>query len=381
MNQTIQAMRIKSLLLAIMLLCINAAFAAPFQNVEKILTQPDGTKLYCFASGDEFYNRLHDAEGFTIVQAENGYFVYASADSKGSVTATTYVAGKVDPKSLGLKPNIMISQEEYQKRRKMMEVPEVRDAKNLNHGVYNNLVIFIKFKGDGEFKTTQTQIDSMFNYDGYYDISMNNYFKKATYNQLSMKSYCFPIADGDRVLAYEDIYPRNYYQPYNETTNPEGYTDQAEREFPLLKRAVEFVADQVPADLDIDRDNDGHIDNVIFVVKGNVGDWSDLLWPHMWSMYGEDAYINGKKVGTFNFQLETSTYFSVSTLCHEMSHSLGFPDLYHYNAASEHLSPAGPWDLMCGNANPPQHSSVYMKYNTELGLTKCLRLKNMEHIP
>ena len=93
-------MRIKSLLLAIMLLCINAAFAAPFQNVEKILTQPDGTKLYCFASGDEFYNRLHDAEGFTIVQAENGYFVYASADSKGSVTATTYVAGKVDPKSL-----------------------------------------------------------------------------------------------------------------------------------------------------------------------------------------------------------------------------------------------------------------------------------------
>lgn len=355
-------MRIKSLLIAIMLLCVTAVFAAPFQNVEKVLTQPNGTKLYCFASGDEFYSRLHDAEGYTIVQAENGYFVYAAADSKGSVMATTHIAGKVNPKSLGLKPNIMISQEEYQKRRKMMEVPEVRNEEGLNHGVYNNLVIFIKFKGDGEFKTTQTEIDSMFNYDGYYDISMNNYFKKATYNQLSMKSYCYPIADGDRVLAYEDIYPRNYYQPYNPTTNPEGYTDQAEREFPLLKRAVEYVADQVPADLEIDRDGDGFIDNVIFVVKGNVGDWSDLLWPHMWSMYGEEAYINGKRVGTFNFQLETSSYFSVSTLCHEMSHSLGFPDLYHYNTISDHLSPAGPWDLMCGNANPPQHSGTYMKY-------------------
>ena len=368
-------MRIKSLLLAIMLLCMSVTFAAPFQNVEKILTQPDGTKLYCFASGDEFYNRLHDAEGFTIVQAENGYFVYATTDSKGGLTATNYVAGKVDPKSLGLKPNIMISQEEYQKRRKMMEVPEMRNAKNLNHGVYNNLVIFIKFKGDGEFKTTQTQIDSMFNYDGYYDISMNNYFKKATYNQLSMKSYCYPLADGDRVLAYEDIYPKNYYQPYNPTTNPDGYTNQAEREFPLLKRAVEFVADQVPADLDIDRDGDGYIDNVIFVVKGNEGDWSDLLWPHMWSMYGEEAYINGKRVGTFNFQLETSTYFSVSTLCHEMSHSLGFPDLYHYNSESDHLSPAGPWDLMCGNASPPQHSSVYMKYKYGTWIDKVPEIK------
>ena len=355
-------MRLKTLLITLMFLCVTNIFAAPFQNVEKVLTQPDGTKLYCFASGDEFYSRLHDAEGYTIVQAENGYFVYATADSKGAITATSHIAGKANPKALGLKPNIMISQEDYQKRRKMMEVPEVKDAKNLNHGVYNNLVIFIKFKGDGEFKTTQTEIDSMFNYDGYYDISMNNYFKKATYNQLSMKSYCYPIADGDRVLAYEDIYPRNYYQPYNATTNPDGYTNQAEREFPLLKRAVEFVADQVPEDLNIDRNNDGEIDNVIFVVKGNVGDWSDLLWPHMWSMYGEDAYINGKRVGTFNFQLETSTYFSVSTLCHEMSHSLGFPDLYHYNSSTDHLSPAGPWDLMCGNAQPPQHSGTYMKY-------------------
>lgn len=357
-------MRIKSLLIAIMLLCVTAASAAPFKNVERILTQPDGSKLYCFASGDEFYNRLHDSDGFTIVQAENGYFVYATADSKGAIMATNHIAGKADPKALGLKPNIVISQEEYQRKRDLMKAHAVGDAKNLNHGVYNNIVIFIKFKGDGEFKTTKTEIDSMFNYNGYYDISMNNYFAKATYNQLSMMSYCYPAADGDKLLAYEDIYERNYYRPYNETTNPIGYLEEerADREFALLKRAVEYIADEVPADLEIDRDNDGKVDNVVFVVKGNVGDWSDLLWPHMWSLYGEDAYINGKRVYTFNFQLETSSYFSVSTLCHEMSHSLGFPDLYHYNTISDHLSPAGPWDLMCGNANPPQHSGTYMKY-------------------
>lgn len=365
-NKKVNQMRIKSLLTTLFLLIISSIkiFAAPLYNVERILTQPDGSKLYCFISGDEFYNRLHDANGFTIVQADNGYFVYADMDRNGKIVATQHVAGKADPKMLGLQPNIMISQEEYLQRRKAKEVPalETKDVKNLNHGMYNNLIVYIKFQGDEDMTTTKTEIDSMFNNDGYYDISMNNYFKKATYNQLSMRSYSFPEPEGDKIIAYEDIYPRNYYQPYNPTTNPEGYHDQAEREFPLLKRAIESIADQVPDTLDIDRNNDGMVDNVIFVVKGNVGDWSDLLWPHMWSLIGEEAYIHGKRVWTFNFQLETSSNFSVSTLCHEMSHSLGFPDLYHYLPEYDNLSPSGSWDIMCSNSNPPQHTATYMKY-------------------
>lgn len=352
------------LLILTLLLNITLTFAAPFQNVEKILTQPDGSKLHCYASGDEFYNRLHDKNGFTIVQAENGYFVYATTNSNGEIIATQHIAGKSDPKALGLKPNITISRQEYLKKRDRMKITQTRNNISLNHGVYNNLVVFIKFKGDDDFRTTQTEIDSMFNHNGYYDISMNNYYKKATYNQLSMVSYCYPKADGDKVLAYEDIYPRKYYTPYNATTNPEGYKEEerGEREFALLKRAIEYIADEVPDTLNIDRNYDGNIDNVIFVVKGNTGDWSDLLWPHMWELHGEDVFIHNKRVMSFNFQLETSTYFTVSTLCHEMAHSLGFPDLYHYDEYFKLLSPTGPWDLMCTNSQPPQHTATYMKY-------------------
>ena len=109
-------MRIRLLLLAMLLLGLTTIFAAPFQNIKKILRQPDGTELHCFASGDEFYSRLHDAEGYTIVQADNGFFVYATTGARGNVIPTQYVAGTSDPESLGLKPNIMISQEEYQKK-------------------------------------------------------------------------------------------------------------------------------------------------------------------------------------------------------------------------------------------------------------------------
>ena len=357
-------MKIKLLSTILLLLCLTAVTAAPFKNVERILTQPDGTILHCYASGDEFYNRLHDINGYTIVQAENGYFVYATTDAQGKIVATQHVAGKSDPKSLGLEPNISISRKEYLQKRDRMRVSKNRDLSKLNHGVYNNIVVFIKFKNDADLGISYTKIDSMFNHNGYYDISMNNYYKKATYNQLSMVSYCYPKADGDKILAYEDVYPRRYYMPYNATTNPDGYkeNERGPREFDLLKRAIEYIAPEVPKSLNIDRNNDGLVDNVIFVVKGNAGDWSDLLWPHMWELRGEDVYINEKRVMNFNFQLESSTFFTVSTLCHEMAHSLGFPDLYHYEPQYDHLSPAGPWDLMSNNSQPPQHTGTYMKY-------------------
>lgn len=357
-------MKFKLLLTSLLVFCFITINAAPFKNVEKILIQPDGTELHCYASGDEFYSRLHDKDGYTIIQAESGYFVYATKNDQGEIIATQHIAGKSDPKSLGLVPNIKISQKDYFKRRDNMKTTPMRDHSGLNHGVYNNLVVFIKFQGDTDLKTTQAKIDSMFNNNGYYDISMNNYFRKATYDQLAMKSFCYPKADGNKVIAYEDIYPRNYYRPYNANSNPDGYQpeERGPREFALLKRAIEYIAPEVPDTLNLDRNNDGLIDNVIFVVKGNVSDWSDLLWPHMWEMHGEEAYIHNKRVGSFNFQLETSTYFTVSTLCHEMAHSLGFPDLYHYEENYDHLSPTGPWDLMCNNSNPPQHSTAYMKY-------------------
>jgi len=104
------------------------------------------------------------------------------------------------------------------------------------------------------------------------------------------------------------------------------------------------------------------VDNVVFVVRGGVGEWASLLWPHRWCLYNEYASINGLRVWDFNFQLADATsYFNTSVLCHEMNHSLGAPDLYHYYEGTD-LSPVGRWDLMEQTANPPQNMGAYMKY-------------------
>ncbi|MBR6272832.1 MAG: T9SS type A sorting domain-containing protein, partial [Bacteroidales bacterium] len=101
------------------------------------------------------------------------------------------------------------------------------------------------------------------------------------------------------------------------------------------------------------------VDNVVFVIKGEPGEWSSLLWPHRWCIYDRYVPLHDLQVFDFNLQLEQGGYFNVSTLCHEMFHSLSAPDLYHY---SDGIDPVGPWDLMCGTTEPPQQTNTYMKY-------------------
>ena len=353
------------LILALVLGAFQWAFSAPLKNIPVRLTQPDGQVIECFASGDEFYNYVHDANGFTFAKDKDGYYCYAMRDTRGEVVASPYRVNSIDPASVGLQPYVKISEKEYLQRRHERE-QYIQPAKKpsdreLNHGRYNNLVVFIRFAGDTYHTTTFSTVDSMFNANNYESVSMHNYFHHASYNQLDLHSYFYPEPDGETILSYEDDYPKEYYMPYDPVTNPLGYQDgeTAEREFSLLERAIYYVADQVSDTLDLDYNNDGNVDNVVFVIKGEPGEWASLLWPHRWSIYDRYVWLNGLRVLDFNLQLEIGDYFNVSTLCHEMNHSLGAPDLYHYNGGPDAV---GGWDLMCSNASPPQHMGTYMKY-------------------
>ena len=350
---------------ALVLSAFQWTFAAPLKNIPVRLTQPDGQVIECFASGDEFYNYVHDANGFTIVKGEGGYYCYAMHDSQGKVVASSYRVNSVDPAEVGLQPYVKISEQEYLQRRHEREQhikPIKRPAnRELNHGRYNNLVVFIRFAGDTYHSTPFSTVDSMFNASNYESISLHNYYHHTSYNQLDLVSYFYPEPDGQTILSYEDIYPKEYYMPFDPVTNPMGYHDgeTADREFSMLERAIYYVADQVPDTLDLDYNDDGMVDNVVFVIKGEPGEWASLLWPHRWCIYDREVWLNELRVFDFNLQLEIGGYFNVSTLCHEMFHSLGAPDLYHYSGG---IDPVGSWDLMCGTTEPPQQTSTYMKY-------------------
>lgn len=358
----------KILLLLMLLVAVISLQAAWLTNMPVTVQQPDGRNLSLLASGDEFHNWLHDKDGYTIIQNQKtGYYTYAT-QSGSKVAASNWVVGNMNPAALGIPKNVNISEQEYKlKRQRFESLVNVRDTgKAPSTGTIENIVIFIRFAAEPEFQDSISMYDNWFNNSTPGSSSMLNFFHEMSYNQLTINSHFYPIQDQLYVLSYQDAQPRAYYEPRS-YENPMGYTggddgdERVEREQTLLKNAAEAVASQIPADLNIDGDNDGNIDNVCFIVRGGATGWASLLWPHRWVLYNQDAYINGKKVWDFNFQLQTFLQSqNTSVLCHEMFHSVGAPDLYRYT--NTQIDPIGAWDLMATNQNPPQHTSAYMKF-------------------
>jgi len=343
------------------------ANAAYLKDIPRTLIQPNGDTLHCYASGDEFYNYLHNKEGYTIIQNNEGYYMYAMYDGD-QIVPSQFIAGTVNPADVGLQPNVTISTAEYQARRAVwFNYEDISRSKTpgKNHGTLNNLVVFIRFADETNITAPLSIFSNIFNNQTPGYNSMINYFHTASYGHLTIPSSFYPEPDGNLVLSYQDDYPRSYYQPYNATTNPNGYqggdndTARTHREHRLLRKAIEYIASMVPPELNIDYDNDGFVDNVCFMIKGDNDGWANLLWPHRWALYSEYAYIHGKRVWDYNFLLEGG-YFNNAVLCHEMQHTLSYPDFYHYYYGG---SPCGNWDIMEANPDPPQQSGAYAKRN------------------
>jgi len=342
------------------------AGAAYLRNVPQTLRQPDGKVFRCLASGDEFYNWLHDENGYVIIQdPDTGFYVYA-VKVNGDLLPSRYVAGRANPKRVGLEKDIRISPERLAERMRGFSLTfappdEIQAAPKV--GTINNIAIFIRFSDESEFGDPYSTYESLFNSAVPGHNSMHNYFEEVSYYCLAIDTTFYPTGSGPFVASYQDSNPRAYYKPYNEVTNPIGYqggdygAERTQREHTLLKNAVDAVASQVPSELNVDENSDGLVDNVCFIIRGSPTGWASLLWPHKWSLTSYTVYVNSKRVDTYNFQLES--WMPVGVLCHEMFHSLGSPDLYHYDFDGFH--PVEEWDLMGSTPEPPQHTGAYMK--------------------
>jgi M6 family metalloprotease-like protein len=363
MRGFMSARRKTLIVVSLLLACVLQA--APLRFYPQTLSQPNGQVIHCFASGDEFHNWLHDGKNYTILQnPTSGYYVYANIVG-GKLSATEYVVGKVDPAMAGLSPGLNLPADIVRKKRtSILESAPQNMGLAPQKGTINNLVVFIRFSGDAEYTEAISTYDKMFNGTGVGDNSMGAYFKEVSYNKLNVSSTFYPTPS-TTVVSYQDSHPRSYFIPYL-TTNTDGYTDDADRqtrEHTLLLNAVNAIAAAVPTSLNIDSDNDGLADNVCFIVAGDVTAWSTLLWPHRWSLSSVTAKINGKRVWDYNFQIQknlANLSYGQGTLCHEMFHSIGAPDLYHY--IDNGITSAGPWDVMDGTSNPAQHMTAYMKW-------------------
>ena len=230
-----------------------------------------------------------------------------------------------------------------------------------------NLAIFIRFADDEEFTESFGTINQMFNDTTPYGISVYNYYNVMTYGKINYHTVYTNNIHDTAIISFQDSHPRGYYQPQR-PNNPEGYSGSGTarlRERELLTSVIEYVDSLhlVDDNINLDGNNDGKIDNISFIIKGDVDNWEDLLWPHMdffLQLPTSPVGINGKLLNAYNFEFANSSYyFTASTFCHEMGHSLGLPDLYHYYNYP-YIYPVFYWDIM--GQNDMQQVSAIIKY-------------------
>jgi len=319
--------------------------------------QPDGTKLSLFVTGDEYYRRVHDERDFTILlDPQTGFAVYAVPEN-GDIRPSQHIVGTVDPATLGIQPKLFSSNPNPERRyREQLALASQHRATPT--GTINNIVCFVRFSDQTEFPTATpySWYNNIFNSTT--QQSLADFYDEVSSGQLDVNTYLYRNSGGN-VLSVQVSHSRGYYSPYNATTNPGGYTTDAQattREWSLMGELCGLVDPLVPNTIDLDTDDDGVNDALTFIIRGGVDDWADILWPaHVW-WSGAVGTINGIDIWHYVKNFEGA--LGASVICHEMGHMIGFPDLYRYD--NDWIEPVGQWSLMAhDNA---QHELAYEKW-------------------
>ena len=348
---------IVTVLLIVLLSIIGNLSAAWLSDLEFEVTQPDGTVLSLFVTGDEFYRRVHNSEGFSIIQDRDTDFWCWAIVENDELVSTGYPVHLTTPQSLNLQPNQSISGSKYLEYRELFDSSYNRYSTDPapTIGTVENIVIFVRFSDQTEFPQGFSVFENEFNDTTPGASSVKNYFLHTSYQQLTMNATFYPEPSGNTILSYQDTNPRNYFT----ISSAGSQAALAVRLHAMMRNAILQIAPQVPTTLNIDADNNGFVDNVIFIIRGAAETGpADLLWPHKWFFYYEPAptYINGKRVYQYNLNIENFSN-RVSVYCHELGHALGLPDYYNYN----NVSPIGNWCIMAHNNAVMQSMSAYAK--------------------
>ena len=207
-----------------------------------------------------------------------------------------------------------------------------------------NVVYFVDFK-DSNSNFMDGKVDKVKDmFDGNKDTSLSNYIKIISYNQMNVHNY-FPQEQNGKITPYRLPNNRSYYNNSNET------------------ELISNVLENVPVDpsYNIDMNNDGYVDNVIFIFGAKKGEDGDVLWAHKANHNGATE-VNGKKVNNYNIHSSYGLIDSVlrerGVLIHEFMHSIGYPDLYRSRGTG---APVGSWDIMASVSSFVQYPLSYLR--------------------
>jgi len=370
--------------------------------------QPDGSIVPVRMFGHEYYNWMETEDGYVIdwVDVDNRFgWYYSGLNEEGKFTPTHILVEYPAPDNL------------YISRKLKESNPYVRNIAhgdsqldnfhncNLKRSTENSLikplVFLVDFEslpsGMPEKEYSKTQFQHLLFEN---DLESNGSILPAIYD-MSVRDYFYEISNGKLEVYGDDgsiIDWTTVSQNYSYYVDGEQGTGSGTHGIARSAAAlVVEIAMEVESELDFsefDGDGDGAVDVVILIVEGWGDGDNDQFWPHMSLIHGGSSGIGSIDITGEPIPTNDDGYFSldgvaikkyivipeqfhmnyfgvgkhdihpIGTICHELGHVLGLPDLY--DTSENSAAGIGEWGLM-GSGNwqrqtSPSYMSAWSRY-------------------
>lgn len=327
------------------------------------LVQPDGSKVPVLVWGDEFYQRVEDLNGYTLVRNEQDWICYATVNrdrSRFVPTAVIYtgrsdIATYSQLRALNVVPGLQLSPEEIGARRKAAVrtlfpngqnyVPSDETRSLSTQNVVG--VTFIVDFSDEPAVIPKDEFDDYLHKDGYDKYG----------NTASVKQY-FYVTSGNK-FTYT-----NLLVGYIRAPRAKSYYDENVQNTPKARELVNDVIRKAINDgVDFSSLTTGSSGNVLAVNIFYAGfpshGWAKGLWPHSAGPGSINITAGNKRFNRYQMT-NIGTELSIGTFCHENGHMvLNLPDLYDYKGKSGGV---GRFCLMCNtDSKNPQPICLPLK--------------------
>ena len=387
------------------------AVSAPPSPFE--VEQPDGSKIPVRMFGHEYYNWMETEDGYVMdwVEDDNrlGWY-YCDLNSEGKFSPTHILVRYPSPNYLDIPKNLReispkvrtIRHSNLQKRKMNNSVlnrsisPSVMkplvflvDFNNLSkkeHSVEDfSLLLFDEDLNPGEIELAND-----------YSMSVREYYDEVSNGNLDISGDSKSIVDWTTV---EHDY--SYYVDGVQGTGQGNGLNETNTPAQSAAAIVVEIAMTIQDSLDFskfDGDGDGAVDVVILIIEGTGGTGDNHFWPHMSyiqptsskecigiceinseaplidNYFAPGGVVINKYIVIMeqyneildpNQEILSGMIHPIGTICHELGHVLGLPDLY--DTSDNSAAGIGIWGLMgSGNWNSqkiPAYMSAWSRYS------------------
>lgn len=368
-----------------LLLQFASAFAVPAHNGTVRVKQPDGSYVAIRLHGDEYLQFNATDDGYTVVKDNRGYYVYATLNADGRLSATAQVAHEAAARQADelaflqqqpkmLHPDMspwMAQQKETDRARRAQRLADVQ-AGRVNYDNFRGLILLVEFN-DKPFKYANYRdlMDEMANQEDYKGNSITNVSSRTGICTGSVRDFYNDCSNGRFIPQFDVVGPIQIdYSQFDVKWKDMQDSGNSTNLIKIMADVID-AADPVVDFSQYDEDSNGVVDLVYIIFSGlgsnYEGNDSRLMWPHQADFVNPDFYNGNWSVSRYirkdgvrmgHYACGTELYGSndwntldgIGTITHEFGHVLGLPDFYDadYEKSGGESHHPGEWTVMAG---------------------------------